>query len=41
MTASYSAIIGHFAYWDDIEIHFRGTTHRIGGNGTRLRAQRC
>jgi anthraniloyl-CoA monooxygenase len=30
---SYSAIIGHFAYWDDIEIHFRGTTHRIGGNG--------
>ena len=26
-------IIGHFAYWDDIEIHFRGTTHRIGGNG--------
>ena len=30
---SYRAIIGHFAYWDDIEIHFRGTTHRIGGNG--------
>src|SRR6516164_9787866 len=27
------AIVGHFAYWDDIEIHFRGTTHRIGGNG--------
>ena len=26
-------IVGHFAYWDDIEIHFRGTTHRIGGNG--------
>ena len=23
----------HFAYWDDIEIHFNGTTHRIGGNG--------
>ncbi len=22
---SYRAIIGHFAYWDDIEIHFRGT----------------
>jgi anthraniloyl-CoA monooxygenase len=30
---SYRAILGHFAYWDDIEIHFRGTTHRIGGNG--------
>jgi anthraniloyl-CoA monooxygenase len=30
---SYRAIIGHFAYWDDIEVHFRGTTHRIGGNG--------
>ncbi len=30
---SYEAIAGHFAYWDDIEIHFRGTTHRIGGNG--------
>ena len=30
---SYRAIIGHFAYWDDIEIHFRGTVHRIGGNG--------
>ncbi|MCC6779662.1 MAG: bifunctional salicylyl-CoA 5-hydroxylase/oxidoreductase [Hyphomicrobiales bacterium] len=30
---SYRAIIGHFAYWDDIEINFRGTQHRIGGNG--------
>ena len=30
---SYRAIIGNFAYWDDIEIHFRGTVHRIGGNG--------
>ena len=30
---SYRAIIGHFAYWDDIAIHFRGTTHRVGGNG--------
>src|SRR5262250_1522803 len=30
---SYRAIVGHFAYWDDIEIHFRGTRHRIGGNG--------
>ena len=23
----------NFAYWDDIEIHFKGTVHRIGGNG--------
>ena len=30
---SYRAITDHFAYWDDIEIHFRGTVHRIGGNG--------
>src|SRR6188474_3063363 len=30
---TYRQIIGHFAYWDDIEIHFKGTTHRIGGNG--------
>jgi anthraniloyl-CoA monooxygenase len=30
---TYRQIVGHFAYWDDIEIHFRGTTHRIGGNG--------
>src|SRR5260370_28278358 len=30
---SYRDITGHFAYWDDIEIHFRDTTHRIGGNG--------
>jgi anthraniloyl-CoA monooxygenase len=30
---TYRAIVGHFAYWDDIEIHFRGTSHRIGGNG--------
>jgi anthraniloyl-CoA monooxygenase len=30
---SYRAIVGHFAYWDDIAIHFGGTTHRIGGNG--------
>ena len=22
-----------FAYWDDIEIHVRGTVHRVGGNG--------
>jgi anthraniloyl-CoA monooxygenase len=30
---SYRAITDNFAYWDDIEIHFRGTVHRIGGNG--------
>ena len=30
---SYRAITENFAYWHDIEIRFRGTTHRIGGNG--------
>src|ERR1041385_423514 len=30
---SYQAIVDHFAYWDDIEIHFKGTVHRVGGNG--------
>lgn len=30
---SYRAITEAFAYWDDIEIRFRGTLHRIGGNG--------
>jgi anthraniloyl-CoA monooxygenase len=30
---SYRRITEEFAYWDDIEIHFKGTTHRIGGNG--------
>jgi anthraniloyl-CoA monooxygenase len=30
---TYRQIVGHFAYWDDIAIHFRGTVHRIGGNG--------
>jgi anthraniloyl-CoA monooxygenase len=30
---SYRAITDNFAYWDDIEIHFKGTEHRIGGNG--------
>ena len=30
---SYQAIIAHFAYWDDIEIHFRGSVQRVGGNG--------
>jgi anthraniloyl-CoA monooxygenase len=30
---SYEAIRRSFAYWDDIAIHFRGVTHRVGGNG--------
>ncbi len=30
---SYRAITQKFAYWDDIEIRFKGTVHRIGGNG--------
>ena len=30
---SYRAITRSFAYWDDIEIHAKGSTHRIGGNG--------
>ena len=30
---SYRSITQNFAYWDDIEIHFKGTTERIGGNG--------
>lgn len=30
---SYRRIIQEFAYWDDIAVHFRGTVHRVGGNG--------
>ena len=30
---SYQRITRGFAYWDDIAIHFKGTVHRIGGNG--------
>lgn len=30
---SYQAITNEFVYWDDIEINFKGTRHRIGGNG--------
>lgn len=30
---SFRAITDNFAYWDDIEIHFKDTVHRIGGNG--------
>ena len=31
--ASYAAIRDNFAYWDDIEVHFKGTVHRVPGNG--------
>jgi anthraniloyl-CoA monooxygenase len=30
---SYERITREFAYWDDIAIHFKGTVHRVGGNG--------
>ncbi len=30
---SYRAITENFAYWDDIEVRFKDTVHRIGGNG--------
>jgi anthraniloyl-CoA monooxygenase len=30
---SYERITQEFAYWDDIAIHFKGSVHRIGGNG--------
>ena len=30
---SYERITREFAYWDDIAVHFKGTVHRIGGNG--------
>ncbi len=30
---SYRRITHEFAYWDDITVHFRGTVHRVGGNG--------
>src|SRR4051812_17019587 len=30
---SYRRIVQEFAYWDDIAIHFKGSVHRIGGNG--------
>jgi anthraniloyl-CoA monooxygenase len=32
-TPSYEAIRSSFAYWDDIEIHFKDTLHRVSGNG--------
>jgi anthraniloyl-CoA monooxygenase len=30
---THRAIAANFAAWDDIEIRFKGTEHRIGGNG--------
>jgi anthraniloyl-CoA monooxygenase len=30
---SYLGITRQFVYWDDIEIHFKGSAYRIGGNG--------
>ncbi len=30
---SHAAILANFAYWDDIEIHFKTETVRVGGNG--------
>ncbi|TCR66224.1 bifunctional salicylyl-CoA 5-hydroxylase/oxidoreductase [Bosea sp. BK604] len=30
---SYRAIVDNFAYWDDIEIHFKDATFRVPGNG--------
>src|SRR6201987_4967057 len=30
---SYRRLTQEFAYWDDIAVHFRGTVHRVGGNG--------
>jgi anthraniloyl-CoA monooxygenase len=30
---THRSIVAHFATWDDIEIRFKGTKHRIGGNG--------
>src|SRR5438045_7214726 len=30
---SYRSITDNFAYWDDVEIHFKDTVHRVGGNG--------
>src|SRR5438874_2603914 len=29
---TYRQIVGHFAYWDDIEIHFRGATFRTASS---------
>jgi anthraniloyl-CoA monooxygenase len=31
--ASYAAIRDNFAYWDDVEVHFKDSVHRVSGNG--------
>jgi anthraniloyl-CoA monooxygenase len=31
--ASHDAIVGNFYHWDDIDVHFKGTTIRTGGHG--------
>jgi len=30
---SHAAILANFAYWDDIEVHFKDAVVRVGGNG--------
>src|SRR5918999_5083183 len=30
---TYQAIADHFAHWDDIDVHFKGTTVTSGGHG--------
>ncbi len=30
---SYARITDEFAYWDDVEIRYKGEVHRVGGNG--------
>ncbi|MBJ3777447.1 bifunctional salicylyl-CoA 5-hydroxylase/oxidoreductase [Acuticoccus mangrovi] len=30
---SYRLITSRFAYWDDVEVNFKGSRYRIGGNG--------
>jgi len=30
---SYAAIRDNFAYWDDVEVHFKDSVHRVSGNG--------
>src|ERR1700754_4336356 len=38
--SSYRRITEEFAYWDDIALHFKGTVHRVGGNGFCGRSRR-
>ena len=30
---SHASIVRNFAYWQDVEVRFKGAVHRIGGNG--------